>query len=61
MDVDTITGPLLLNVLTMRNDLPQSFKIKVTQIKKGSPLEAPKNCFSTTEEFKVQSSPSTTR
>jgi hypothetical protein len=29
----------------MRNDLPRSFKIKVTQIKKGNPLEAPKNCF----------------
>jgi hypothetical protein len=45
MDVDTVTGPLRLNMLTMRNNLPRSFKIKVTQIKKGSPLEAPRNCF----------------
>ncbi|PNF20685.1 hypothetical protein B7P43_G03027, partial [Cryptotermes secundus] len=45
MDVDTVTGPLQLNMLTMRNNLPRSFKIKITQIKKGSPLEAPRNCF----------------
>lgn len=29
----------------MQGDIPRSFRIKVTQIKKGSPLEAPKNCF----------------
>jgi hypothetical protein len=45
MDVDRITGPLRLNMLTMRGDIPRSFRIKVTQIKKGSPLEAPKNCL----------------
>ena len=45
MDVDSITGPLRLNMLTMRGDIPRSFRIKVTQIKKGSPLEAPKNCL----------------
>jgi len=45
MDVDSITGPLRLNMLTMRGDIPRNFRIKVTQIKKGSPLEAPKNCL----------------
>jgi len=45
MDVDSITGPLRLIMLTMRGDIPRSFRIKVTQIKKGSPLEAPKNCL----------------
>lgn len=45
VDVDSITGPLRLNMLTMRGDIPRSFRIKVTQIKKGSPLEAPKNCL----------------
>ncbi|XP_069685946.1 uncharacterized protein [Periplaneta americana] len=62
MDVDSTSGPLRLNMLTNGNNLPRSFRIKITQIKKGSPLEAPRNCLQyhrgvrgTIESFNYQS------
>ena len=45
MDVDNANGPIRLNVLAMSGNLPRRFRIKLTQIKKDSPLEAPKNCL----------------
>ncbi|KAJ9595502.1 hypothetical protein L9F63_013324, partial [Diploptera punctata] len=45
VDMDNTNGPLRLNMLIMGGNLPRSFRIKITQIKKGSPLEAPKNCL----------------
>ncbi|PSN52667.1 hypothetical protein C0J52_06027 [Blattella germanica] len=45
VDVDNTRGPIRLNVLAMGGNFPRMFRIKITQVKRGSPLEAPRNCL----------------